>query len=276
MSNLAISIDANKRTVRLLHIKNKLPIYKEIDFSHSCIKNDEVDYDKIVKQIIAPYVFEKENKISYITFVMDDKYVSCDFIEIPTFLRRKKQQTINIEIAKRYNEIDNSTYRIREIYFDKTKMSFSIFFASNLIVSRIYSALNHLKIPCKITFRSACIASSLKTFCDSQSAPTLFAFLYDNEINLILSNGNIIAFSKQVTTNNDNLAPILKQTCADLATYFGFEHIKLKVVCNKVTDYTDSILHCGSDIIELSRLSIDNIDLHGALKPKKHLKGLLF
>ena len=275
MSNLAISIDVSKHIVRLLHTKNNLPIYKEINFSPNCIDDNGIVYEQIISQVIAPYVYDKENKISSVCLVMDDSFVFCDYIQIPAFIRRKKVQTINIEIAKRYNNIDSFTYRVKEIYSDKTKIAYSVFMANNLALSRISLALNKLKIPHKITFSSACIANSLKHLYNSNQAPTLFAYIQDYDISLILCNNDLIAFSKQVTTNTCNLVQILNKTCVDLAVYFGFEHINLKVVC-KASNTFYKFDNSQLDIVNLSSLSLNNVDLWGAIKMQKNKKGLLF
>ncbi len=160
MKNIAISIDESELKLKIMFRKSgKALDYVEYDIEENLVK-PVVKYEKIIEKLSA---FSKDTGIhsGSIVYVIPDKYVACDFVEIPTFSTKKLNETLNLQMSTRYPGFDKmriayvpiGTYNVNSTYF--------AYMIKNELIFLIASAFKHSHFPLKyIAFESAMTANA--------------------------------------------------------------------------------------------------------------------
>lgn len=160
MNNIALTIDESDCKLKIMYYKaNKSIAYKEYSFNRDCLK-PSINYEKIFKTLD---LFAEEENIhsGAAVYVLPDRFVACDFIEIPSFSSKKPNETLNLQMSTRYPNFGKMEVSYVEAGEYEVNTAFFAYMINASLIAKITAALKQSKFSLKfITFESAMTANS--------------------------------------------------------------------------------------------------------------------
>lgn len=265
MSKLAFSIDENELLLKaMISGKDGSLIYKEYPIASEHIAN-EICYAQIFK--VFDTLIANDLRHASATYVLPNKYVICDYIELPTSC--KKKNALYLELSSRYKNHDDFLTHFVKSGKDESGCHYFVFLINKKHLYSIHSALKNCKFSsCFITFEAAATANaflSLNKFNYSEPSMLIDIKKTDAKIMLIKNELNGFADLSLPTNEIESFGFIFGQMRNAFASNYHMKNLKLVINSNSpISINTDNTEHLVID----NTLITDHLDLYGALNSK--------
>lgn len=207
MNKVAFSIDEARHRLKVLFVKNKAFGYKEFMYSPELTTPE-----KIIMDTLPTFVSEENIYPATATYVIADKYVFFDYIELPAVSKQRSVEMLSLEISTRLKQPGN--YKTLFVPMGKVggKSPFSVMFIDNAHIASVQNALKGFKFSEKrISFESAMVANAFfnlvpinKNFVlTSKHNSFLFGDIKENETKIAFVKDNHLVFFSSLPYGKD-------------------------------------------------------------------------